>query len=99
MAVGETYYGEIKATNYGLVAARNLELDIPSKVGDYEIEVLMEAMPEELGAQQTIVIPYRITRVTSSPGVEGYGGDCQYNLEVRLKYGSSGLTVLFVKPA
>jgi hypothetical protein len=83
LAVGEVFYGEFKVTNYGLIEAYDLAIEVPGNTQGYEIVVLADALPEKLGAQQSFTVPYRVTRLASAETVEtatvddevmGYGG-------------------------
>jgi uncharacterized membrane protein len=84
MASGEVYTGEFKVTNYGLVEVYDIKFEYPSVVGDYEVEVFTDVIPDRLGAMQSVTIPYRITKrvvvgdslASLFDGLEGYGGDC-----------------------
>ena len=58
---GEVYNGEFSITNYGLIAAKFKGVNAPSTIDDYEIE-LLGTIPEELTANQRVVVPYRVTR-------------------------------------
>lgn len=62
LAPGDVYNGEIRITNHGLISAEFVGLNFPQTIGeDMDLEVL-NAIPDHLQAEQTIVIPYRITR-------------------------------------
>ena len=69
---GEVFNGEFKVTNYGLVAVFDVELEFPTSIGDYDIEVLREAVPDKLGAMQSVTIPYKITRRLTTAGLSPF---------------------------
>ena len=69
---GEVFNGEFKVTNYGLVAVFDVELEFPTSIGDYDIEVLREAVPDKLGAMQSVTIPYKITRRLTTAGLSSF---------------------------
>jgi len=59
---GETFSGEYKVTNYGLIGMFNMRTEFSASRGEYDMVVMTEAMPERLEAMQSVTIPYRITR-------------------------------------
>ena len=65
MAPGEVFVGEFTVTNYGLIAVYEVGLDFPTAYGEYDIEVMTDAVPDRIEAMQTVIVPYRITRRTS----------------------------------
>lgn len=81
LAPGQVYNGEFTITNYGLVSADYSGINFPSSFEDYDLEVLSR-IPTTIGANQKIIVPYRITRrittaaATTNIGDEitGYGG-------------------------
>ncbi|MFZ4858387.1 MAG: LamG-like jellyroll fold domain-containing protein [Desulfuromonadaceae bacterium] len=98
---GQVFNGEYTVTNYGLIAADNVTIDFPTSAGDYDIEVLVSAIPKQLKAMQKIKIPYRITRRSVVAGnyglgvaphasmmeeVSGFGGgNCFSMIKIKLK--------------
>jgi len=60
MQAGEQITGELTLTNYGLVAAQNVQFEPPQTNAAYRYEFLAE-VPKTLAAKQRVVIPYRIT--------------------------------------
>jgi hypothetical protein len=76
MDVGDVYYGELRLTNYGLIRADELELSFPGSDAYFQYEFLAK-LPESLEAKESILIPYRITALTSlSPDGTASGGGC-----------------------
>jgi len=69
---GEVFNGEFKVTNYGLVAVFDVELEFPTSIGDFDIEVLTQAVPDKLGAMQSVTIPYKITRRLTTAGLSSF---------------------------
>jgi len=78
---GQVFNGEITITNYGLIAADYSGISFPSSFDDYDLEVLAK-FPTSLGANQKVVVPYRITRrqqtaaTTIGEELPSYGGSC-----------------------
>ncbi len=58
---GGVFNGEYTVTNYGLIAANDVNIQYPTSFGDYDIEILA-TLPKTLNAMQRATIPYRITR-------------------------------------
>jgi hypothetical protein len=76
MDVGDVYYGELRLTNYGLIRADNLEASYPSSDAYFQYEFLAE-LPETLEAKESVLIPYRVTALSSlSPDGTASGGGC-----------------------
>jgi hypothetical protein len=72
MQPGETYYGEYKLTNYGLVAGDNLKITTSSGSG-LVLETLVTDLPR-IEAMQTISVPFRLTMLGSTTTTPGAGG-------------------------
>jgi hypothetical protein len=76
---GQVFNGEFTITNYGLVSASYSNVDFPASFEDYDLEVLA-SFPSTIGANQKIVVPYRITRrqqtasVSIAEEITGFGG-------------------------
>jgi len=62
MAVGEVYNGEFTITNHGLIAADYQGLSYKNSFDGYEMEILGN-IPARLGANEKVIVPYRIKRV------------------------------------
>jgi hypothetical protein len=76
MDVGDVYYGELRLTNYGLIRADNLEASYPGSDAYFQYEFLAE-LPESLEAKESVLIPYRVTALSSlSPDGTASGGGC-----------------------
>jgi len=65
MQAGEHITGELTLTNYGLVAAQNVQFEPPQTNAAYRYEFLAE-VPKTLAAKQRVVIPYRITALVNN---------------------------------
>jgi RHS repeat-associated protein len=76
MAPGEVFSGELGLTNHGLIRAYNLNFYLPND--QYFKYEWLTALPESLEAGERVVIPYRVTAL-SSVGPEGSesGGGCR----------------------
>ncbi|TGO02064.1 hypothetical protein PN36_31085, partial [Candidatus Thiomargarita nelsonii] len=75
MVPGEVFYGELSLTNYGLVRAYNLNFRLPND--QYFKYEWLAALPESLEANQRVVIPYRVTALSSfNPEGGESGGGC-----------------------
>jgi hypothetical protein len=76
---GQVFNGEFTITNYGLVSASYSSVDFPASFEDYDLEVLA-SFPSTIGANQKIVVPYRITRrqqtasASIAEEITGFGG-------------------------
>ncbi|WP_210425237.1 Ig-like domain-containing protein [Spongiibacter thalassae] len=78
LTVGEVYYGELRITNYGLIRADNLQVDLPPSDDFYRYE-LMVGLPDTIEANESLVVPYRIVMLQShEPDGDATGGGC-YN--------------------
>ncbi len=62
MKPGEVFNGEYTVKNYGLIAAEHVNINFPTSFLDYDIEVLLSAIPDRIEAQKSITVPYKITR-------------------------------------
>jgi hypothetical protein len=71
MAPGEVFQGEFKVTNYGLVGVYDVALEFPGSFGEYDVEVLAGAVPDTIGAMESVTVPYRITRRAQTASVSG----------------------------
>jgi hypothetical protein len=94
MDPGQVFNGEFTITNYGLVSADYSSFNFPTSFEDYDLEVLAK-IPPTIGANQKIVVPYRITRRNQTTAaliaeeLIGYGdGSCS---------GSRTITVTFTQ--
>ena len=65
MQPGQVLYGEIKMTNYGLIRADNLLFTPPSSDAYFKFELLLDGIPDTLYAGQSIIVPYRVTSLSS----------------------------------
>lgn len=75
MRAGESFQGELKITNHGLVRADELELAPPPDSDLLRFE--FGPLPDTLGAKQSLTIPYRITALQDfEPDGEATGAGC-----------------------
>ena len=76
MRKGDVEYGEITVTNYGLIRAEDIELNVPQD-NDYRVEFL-DGIPDTLEAKQRVTLAYKITALTDTEGADGddSGGGC-----------------------
>jgi fibronectin type 3 domain-containing protein len=80
--MGEIFNGELTLTNYGLIAAQNIQRQLP--VSDEKaLFEFFGTIPSTLAPQQRVVIPYRITALQNfDPGSNltgsGGGSSCAY---------------------
>ena len=63
MRAGESTLIYITATNRGLVTAHNNRIILPNNTDEWKFEPLVSLEPVDLPAQQSVVIPVRITRL------------------------------------
>ena len=63
MAVGEVYNGEFTITNHGLISVDYQGLAYAGSFDGYQMEILGN-IPATLGANQKVIVPYRIKRVS-----------------------------------
>lgn len=63
MKAGESTIIYITATNKGLITALNNQIVLPENTDEWKFEPLVSIEPADLPAQQSIVIPVRITRL------------------------------------
>ena len=66
MLPGEVFRGEFTITNYGLMRADDVRLDLPETDDQYSYEFLAD-VPESIEAKQRLVIPYRIVKLEEAP--------------------------------
>jgi RHS repeat-associated protein len=80
MDPGEVFLGEFTIRNYGLIKAQSSTFKLPDGGADYKFE-LLASVPDELAAGQTLVVPYRVTKLdgNSSSGNSSGGGCCGAN--------------------
>ena len=80
---GDVFYGEFNLTNYGLIAAQNLSVQLPAQDGRASYE-FFASIPTTLAPQQRVVVPYRITALqnfsagSGSTATGGGSGSCHY---------------------
>ncbi|GHU11245.1 hypothetical protein FACS1894185_4140 [Betaproteobacteria bacterium] len=90
MAVGEVFYGELVATNYGLIRAEHVSLEPPPNDAYFRYELLAE-IPGTLEPKQRVVIPYRVIAVKAlwddaNDGNASGGGCSAYRATCLLHY-------------
>ena len=62
MKVGETFYGEFRMENHGLVRADEVSLALPESNKQFRFE-LMRTPPASIAAKEVVIVPYRVTRI------------------------------------
>jgi RHS repeat-associated protein len=62
MEPGDVYNGEFTLTNYGLIRASELDINIPESNESFQYEIL-SSPPPFLEPKEQISIPYRVTRL------------------------------------
>jgi len=62
MAPGEVFQGELVLTNYGLLRADHVALDLPTSDDYYQFEFLAQP-PLALEAKQRVRLPYRVVKL------------------------------------
>jgi hypothetical protein len=67
LEIGSTYVGEYRVTNHGLVALDDVKINMAGGPG-LRVEVLITELPR-IGAMETVIIPYRITVLSSASPV------------------------------
>jgi large repetitive protein len=67
MQVGETISGEFTLTNHGLLRADNVRMNLPEDDAYFRYE-FQANVPDELAANQRVVIPYSLTLLQPLPG-------------------------------
>ncbi len=67
MFVGDVLQGELIVENHGLIAADNVQVQLPGSDGTVQYEIL-GGVPERVAAGQRVRVPYRVTCVSSFPG-------------------------------
>ena len=78
MKKGETFLGEIRLTNHGLIEAYNVRPTLPRSSPLVNIEFLQQ-VPDRLPAGAVVILPYRITALNNfNPDEDGdaSGGGC-----------------------
>ena len=89
MKAGDVFYGEFTITNYGLIRADNVKLNLPPNDQYFKYEIL-KGVPASLEAKERITVPYRVTALTSinqSGEGSGSGGGCSsYSACITLGY-------------
>ncbi|MEW8692851.1 MAG: hypothetical protein AB2535_17560, partial [Candidatus Thiodiazotropha endolucinida] len=88
MAVGDVFQSELRLTNYGLIRADELQFTPPSEDGYYRFEFLAN-LPDTLSANESLVIPYRVTALTpfEADGAGSGGDTCSvYEKGTRIEY-------------
>jgi large repetitive protein len=74
LKAGDVLNGEFILTNYGLIRADNLEVNLPADDAYIKYE-LLAPVPKSLGAKERISVPYRLTCIQSlTPEPTGTGG-------------------------
>ena len=79
---GEVFYGELRLTNYGLIKTFGVTSALPSSDEKLKYE-FFGTIPAELGAKESVIVPYRITALqdmnpAADAGATG-GGSCLYS--------------------
>ena len=67
MFVGDVLQGELVVENHGLIAAENVQVQLPTSDGTVQYEIL-GGVPARLAAGQRVRLPYRVTCLTSFAG-------------------------------
>jgi hypothetical protein len=62
LKVGETYYGEFRMENHGLVRADEVSLALPESNAQFRFE-LMRTPPAHIAAKEAVTVPFRVTRI------------------------------------
>jgi len=77
MTKGDVFQGEISFTNYGLITAENAAFIPPRDDEHFQYDFLMD-FPETIGAKERVVVPYRVTCISSpdEQDEESTGGGC-----------------------
>lgn len=78
MKQGEVFRGELRLTNYGLIASYDIRQTLPVNNEWFQVEFLREP-PEVMEAGQVVTLPYRITALRNLDGsTDSYasGGGC-----------------------
>ncbi|MCB0311176.1 MAG: hypothetical protein KDD42_08070, partial [Bdellovibrionales bacterium] len=80
MRKGETIYGEIRLTNFGLIRADGIVAALPSSDEFYKFEFLAN-FPPSLEARESFILPYRVTALQDtdpsySQATSGGAGGC-----------------------
>jgi len=93
LAAGQVFNGEFTVSNYGLIELNDVKISFPSSYGEFDIE-LLSAMPQTLGANQKVTLPYRITRRVTTASLPllfaeigwGVGAKLAVNSALRIPY-------------
>ena len=80
MKAGESTLVYITATNKGLVTAKNNQLVMPENTDEWKFEPLVNLEATDLPAQQTIVVPVRITRLQDAANARKIAKAAGHNL-------------------
>ncbi len=78
MQAGDVFNGEFTLTNYGLIRADDLKVNLPPDDQYFAYE-LMGGLPESLSAKEKITVPYRVTCIKSldqQDDGQATGGGC-----------------------
>ena len=79
MEKGDVFFGEFTLTNHGLIRADDITYAMPKNDPYYHYEFL-DSLPDSLGAKESIQLPYRVVRISSTDDSEtatgGGSGDC-----------------------
>ena len=81
MLPGEVFRGEFTITNYGLVRADDVRLELPESDDRYSYRFLSE-VPDSIEAKQVVVVPYSVVK-SAEPGLSksrsrAASSDCEY---------------------
>jgi len=76
MEVGDVFYGELQMTNYGLIRAYDIDFSPQQSDEFFQFEYLSSVIPDALEAKEQIIIPYKITALSSLEQQDGSGGGC-----------------------
>ena len=87
MRAGDVFYGELVLSNYGLIGAYEVRLELPENDPYLRYELLQDSVPTVLEAKQQVVIPYRLTALRDFVA-EDSGGGC-FTYAKPLKAGGS----------
>lgn len=73
MQVGEEKTGQLTLTNYGLVQAEDLNIQLPESDAQFSYEFMAD-IPDVLPAKSRIVIPYRVVALGGEQAGDNSGG-------------------------
>ncbi|MCG8428084.1 MAG: Ig-like domain-containing protein [Chromatiales bacterium] len=88
LKAGDVYYGELALTNYGLIRADDVQLELPPEDEYLRVEALIDNLPTTLAPKQRVVIPYRITAVKNLEADVTGGGCFSYSNSIKAKASS-----------